>query len=248
MIVGAAFCPVPPVMVPSLGGAAAEDLAELRDACLAAIGRVTDSQPEMVLILGASDSNSSHSPVDFGDLAGLGRTERVHLGSPACGGSQNLSQSLTIAAWLVHEAMGVRTPTRGFGVAENFETSSAGQQLLELVMGARVALVVAGDGSARREKASPGYLDERAVPFDAAVTQALREGDWQALASIDAALGSDLMAAGTLPWRVTGELFAGMAMDAELHYADAPFGVGYVVASWLTGEVNVATMKRGASV
>ena len=63
------------------------------------------------------------------------------------------------------------------------------------------ALLAMGDGSARRSTSAPGYLDERAVPFDAAVEQAVRDGDLAALAGVDPALARELMATGRPPGR-----------------------------------------------
>ena len=63
------------------------------------------------------------------------------------------------------------------------------------------ALLVLGDGSARRSAAAPGYLDERAEPFDTVVEQALRDGDLPALAALDPDLARDLLAAGRPAWQ-----------------------------------------------
>ena len=38
---------------------------------------------------------------------------------------------------------------------------------------------------------APGYLDERAAPFDEAVERAVRDGDLPALAAIDPVLAAD---------------------------------------------------------
>ena len=65
----------------------------------------------------------------------------------------------------------------------------------------RVALLAVGDGTARRSASAPGYLDERAAPFDEAVERAVRDGDLPALAALDPALAADLMAAGRPAWQ-----------------------------------------------
>jgi len=83
---------------------------------------------------------------------------------------------------------------------------------------------------------APGYLDERAAPFDAAVERAVREADLAALAALDPGLAADLMAAGRPAWQV---LAAALGADAdpsasprtEVLYCDAPFGVAYLVAT-----------------
>lgn len=93
------------------------------------------------------------------------------------------------------------------------------------------ALVVFGDGSARRSEKAPGYYDERAGAFDASVARALGSGDRDALAALDAGLGDELLAAGVPAWHEAAALLTG-SWSAELTYDDAPFGVGYFVAVW----------------
>jgi hypothetical protein len=89
-----------------------------------------------------------------------------------------------------------------------------------------------GDGSARRTLKAPGYLDPAAVPFDAAVSAALAQGDPEALAAIDAAEGERLLAAGAPTWRAVGAALTGRRVVARLHADEAPYGVGYLVADW----------------
>ncbi|MDT7577317.1 MAG: hypothetical protein QOH17_3650, partial [Pseudonocardiales bacterium] len=101
----------------------------------------------------------------------------------------------------------------------------------------RVAMLVMGDGSARRSEKAPGWFDPRATKFDAAVAAALSEADLEALLALDGNLARDLLAAGRVPWQV----LAGAAASAgapnalwssELLENEAPFGVGYFVAYW----------------
>ena len=94
----------------------------------------------------------------------------------------------------------------------------------------RVALLALGDGSARRSTAAPGYLDERAVPFDTMVEQAVRAGDLAALAGVDPALARDLMATGRPAWQVLAGALGPGRPATDVLYADGPFGVHYLVA------------------
>ncbi|MGH3433115.1 MAG: hypothetical protein ACRDQB_09795, partial [Thermocrispum sp.] len=72
--------------------------------------------------------------------------------------------------------------------------------------------------------------------FDAAVAAALATADADALADVDPDLATDLGATGRAAWQVA----AGVLSDATGHgrwagkllYSDAPFGVGYHVATW----------------
>lgn len=96
----------------------------------------------------------------------------------------------------------------------------------------RIALLVMGDGSACRTLKAPGYLDERAAPFDAAVARALGTADVEALKALDTELAHELKAAGRAPWQVLAGAAEGTEPAGALLYEDAPYGVGYVVATW----------------
>jgi hypothetical protein len=231
VIVAAAFCPYPPLLVPALAAGAAAELEPVRDACRTALTRV-HARAERLVLIGAGETSAFHSPVARGSLSGHGVAVEVQLGSPACGGSVELPLSLTVGAWLLTQAVGDRTGAVGFSVGPDFASGRAALDLLALAETGRVGLVVMGDGSARRSTTAPGYLDERAEPFDSAVEAAFCDGDGDALANLDEQLGADLLAAGVPAWRAAGALLAGGDYDAELLYAGAPYGVGYFVAHW----------------
>jgi hypothetical protein len=231
VILGAAFLPNPPVLVPAVASGAARELEPLRRASRRALRRVHGDDGRRLAVLGSADTSAVHSPVARGSLSGYGVSLEVHLGSPGCGGAPELPLSLTVGAWLLGQALGPSSGAVGFSVGPDFAASRAAVELLSLAESARLALVVMGDGSARRSTTAPGYL-LRAEPFDAAVAAALRDGDGEALADLDETLGAELLAAGVPAWRAAGALLAGGSYDADLLYADAPYGVGYFAAAW----------------
>lgn len=94
------------------------------------------------------------------------------------------------------------------------------------------ALLVMGDGSARRSVKGPGYLDERAQPFDDGVVDALAKAAPKQLAALDLALAAELLVAGAPAWVAVATLVGG-DWHGEVLYADAPYGVMYAVATWL---------------
>jgi hypothetical protein len=222
------------VLVPELAGSgassAAGELAPLRQACRAAIGALGEDAAQLV-VLGAGPVSLAHSPVAYGTLAGYGLPGDFHLGSPACGGAAELPLSLTIAAWLLGDVLGPRNGAVGFSVGPDFAASRAGLDLLGLVEQQDVALVVMGDGSARRDLKAPGYLDDRAAEFDAGAVAALAAGDPAGLGALDAELGAQLLAAGVPVWRAAADVLSG-SYDAEVTFDAAPYGVAYFVASW----------------
>lgn len=92
------------------------------------------------------------------------------------------------------------------------------------------SLLVVADGSAKRTDKAPGGFDPRAEDYDAAVGAALRAGDPRMLEDLDPELGAELWAAGVAAWRAVGELRRRRV--ARVLYDDAPYGVGYFVATW----------------
>jgi hypothetical protein len=97
------------------------------------------------------------------------------------------------------------------------------------------SVLVVGDGTAKRTEKAPGQFDPRAAAVDEALVAALRRGLPQDLA-LDPVLARELMVEGLDVWRSVAASLAGTVegtFAAEVLYADAPFGVGYAVATWI---------------
>lgn len=236
MIVAAAFCPHPPLLVPQLAQGAAGELDAARAASIDAIRDVAKpgrpGAAPRLLVLGSAPTSTVHSPLARGTFAPFGADIEVHLGSPSCGGAIELPLSLSVGAWLVAAALGPLSGAMGLSVGPQFRSSRAAADLIGLLESGDWALIVMGDGSARRDEGSPGYADPAAVPFDDAVKRALAGGDADALAALDERSCSRMMCAGAPAWAVAGDLLGDAPWDATLRYADAPYGVAYLVASW----------------
>jgi hypothetical protein len=100
------------------------------------------------------------------------------------------------------------------------------------------AVLALADGSARRGEKAPGYVDERALPYDAAIGAALRTGDLGTLGDLDVDLGAALLAEGAPVLRTLAARLAqeGSSVEsAEVTYDDDPYGVQYWVARWQCG-------------
>ena len=222
MISAVAFCPHPPLLVPQVAQQAAAELDELRAACRSAIKRVATGAANVV-VLGSGERSARYEPNARGSLSRYGVPLEISLGSdeagPIC-----LPLSLTIGAWLLRDALGADCAAIGYSV-------SAGETQPPVLDDSPIALVVMGDGSARRSTTAPGYLDERAAGFDADVVAALASGRGDLL-TIDRWLAEQLLAAGAPAWNAAGRLLRGRSFAAELLYDDAPYGVGYFVAAW----------------
>lgn len=225
MIVAAVVCPHPPLLVPQVAPGADDELGALRDACLAAVRGLVASGPKRVVVVGAGDLASDVDERAGGTLAGFGVDVR------GGGADLVLPLSLTIGAWLL-DAAGWAGP-RTYSTA----TASTGRPATD----DDVALLVMADGTNGRSEKAPGFLDERAEPFDAAVARALASGDAQSLLALDADLGAELGSTGVPALHAMGEMLGGTTQgataaapaEARVLFDGAPLGVGYVVAEWV---------------
>lgn len=234
MISGVAFCPEPPLLLPTLSQGAAAELADLRACCAQALRALPLVDGPLVL-LGAGDASACYRAPVAGTLAGFGVARTLWLGHPPetePTPDAVLPASLTVGAWLVAETLGPSDGAYAVSVGPDFAGSNAERRLDELASRDDLAVVVLGDGSARRSTSAPGYLDERAADFDAAVAAALRSGDPTSLCKLDATLGEELLVGGVRAWHAAGAVLGEHSYDGLLSYDQAPYGVGYFVASW----------------
>jgi hypothetical protein len=241
MLVAAAVCPCPPLLVPEVAAAAAPELDTARAACADALGVLAAARPDRLIVVGPAES-SGRGPYPegaHGSFRGFGVDLDVHLGGnrpgvdPSETSERELPFSLAVAAWLLQRTDWSDVPVEGLGVGEPLAAERCIQVGEEIVArDERVALLVMGDASACRTPKAPGYLDERAAGFDAEVARALGAADVTALKALDAELAYELKASGRAPWQVLAGAAAGAGLTGALMYDDAPYGVGYLVAAW----------------
>jgi hypothetical protein len=231
MLVAAAVCPCPPLLVPEVASGAAPELDDLRVACDDALRAVLAAEPELLWVVGPGADYEMFSRGGVGSLLPFGVDLSLTLGAAAA--EEVLPPSLTVGAWLLARS-GWSGPVRGIAVPDYLEPPLCGENGVHLAASAtRVGLLVLGEGSARRSLKAPGYLDERAEDFDAVVARGLATADRGGeLSGLDDELAFELMASGRAPWQVLSGAAAEGGLDAELLYQDAPYGVGYFVAAW----------------
>ncbi|MFG2681740.1 class III extradiol dioxygenase subunit B-like domain-containing protein [Streptomyces sp. NPDC048392] len=236
MLVAAAVCPCPPLLVPEVAAGAAPELDAARTACADALGVLAASRPDRLVVVGPADSAGpeAYAQGARGSFRGFGVDLDVRLGddSGAAGGA-GLPYGLAVGAWLLDRTGWADAPVDGVGVGEALPAESCAAVGRGIAARAgRTALLVLGDASACRTLKAPGYLDERAAPFDAAAGRALGAADVAALAALDVALARELKVSGRAPWQVLGGAAEGTGLAGALLYEGAPYGVGYVAATW----------------
>ena len=221
MLVAAALVPSTPLLLPGLGGAHAP-LPEMGAAADGAVAALLAAAPDVVAVVGPAPGSGTwppDSPVDAGPFLG-----RATTGGPA------LPLALAVGATLLRRT--------GFGGQRVLHAVAAGAPPdacaalgRELAGADRVGLLVVGDGSACRSPKAPGWFDTRAEAFDAGVERAVRAGDLDALLDVDPGLAAALQAAGRPAWQVLAGAARGTTWTSRIGYADAPLGVGYLVAA-----------------
>ena len=153
---------------------------------------------------GAASGGAALGGVALGGVAsgGAGPRDAGPDGAgPGGAGRGLLPLSLGLGAMLLDQA-GYRGLRRLIAVGQAEPADACATMGAELASGAvRTALLVMGDGSARRSLKGPGHLDPRAEPFDARVERAVRAGRLGALLELDETLARDLMATGRPAWQ-----------------------------------------------
>ncbi|MFK3980384.1 class III extradiol dioxygenase subunit B-like domain-containing protein [Micromonospora sp. NPDC050397] len=150
-------------------------------------------------------------------------------------GSRITPLSLLVGGWLLsRHDLGGRTVLLDAVSADNDAAECAEYGARRSEHRPRIALLVLGDGSARRGEKAPGYHDPRAATYDKRVASALAGADVDALLGLDPSVSARLWVAGRAAWQVlAGAAQAtGTAWTADLSYSAAPYGVGYFVANW----------------
>ncbi|MGP8000467.1 MAG: hypothetical protein ACLPKI_24565 [Streptosporangiaceae bacterium] len=235
MIIAAALCPWPPLLVRELTGTDPV-LPELRAACAAAVTALLRDGPGLVTVVGPGLVTASWPGDGQLDVAAFGGLPAAGPAAAGTGpGRPALPPAAGIGSYLLDQA-GYRGPRAIWTVSQDEPPAGCRKLGAELAAaGPRTALLVLGDGSARRGPKAPGAFDGRAAVFDAAVQRAVGAADLDALLAVDPGLARELMATGRPAWQVLAGALAGSAPTGHIRYAGDPFGVLYLVASFTAG-------------
>jgi hypothetical protein len=240
MLIAAAVCPHPPLLVPEVTGAdgagaggpgadgvGAGELRRLRAACRDAVAVLLGAAPDLLVVVGGATHTTEYPSPAGGSL----RDFAVPF---AVGADPVLPLSLTIGKWLLNEAGSENQTVTWHTIASGAATADClnlGEKLAALAP--RVALLAMGDGPGRRARGVPRAADPGADRYDDEVTAALAAADPGALAALDPGRDEELFVAGRAAWQVLAGAASRGAFTPDLRYAAAPFEVSYYVATWL---------------
>jgi hypothetical protein len=220
VLVAAAVCPHPPLLVPELGVGLGAEIDDLRHECTRVVDAVCATAVDQLFVIGAAVGAKARS---FSPWAPGSGVDDVIVDVP-----EALPLPLLVGAHLT------RGRARSFVVVDpSTDAADCADLGRELAASAdRVAFLVMGDGSARHDVKAPGYVDARAAEWDRTVHDAFRAADFQAVASLDPALADELMCLGRAPWQVLAGAATGIDLATAHASLSVPFGVGYFVARW----------------
>ena len=221
-----AIIPSAPVLVPELAGAAADEVAELRAAMVAAVAAL----PPRWIAVGVGAADAVVGPESVGTFAGFGADLVVRLSPEATGPPIELPLCALIAGWMREQAQpDARAEVRVFAANHDAEAALArGRQLRNEVEQSTepTGVLVIADGANTLAPAAPGGYHPADIDGQRALDDALGCGDVAALTRLP----------GQVVGRVAFGVLAGLADPAprsakELHRA-APYGVGYFAGVW----------------
>ncbi len=235
MLSAIAIIPSAPVMVPELAAAAAEELAELREAVFTAVG----SLPSRWIAVGVGAADAVLGPDVAGTFAGYGVDRRVRLSPGAAETPVELPLCALIAGWVRGQAKPeARAEVRVYAADHDVNAALAcGRRLRAEIDEAvdPVGVLVVADGAPTLTSRAPGGYEPDSIHAQAALDDALAAGDAAALTRLpDTIVGRvayQVLAGLTEPGISQSSSRPGLRSAEEL-YRGAPYGVGYFVGFW----------------
>lgn len=231
MLTAIALTPSAPVLVPELAGAAAAEVAEFRDAALAAAAALPDRWIAIGVgpAVGPGTAAQIIEPDSRGTFAGYGADVGVTL-SPQPGADLTaLPLCALFAGWLRGQVRPqAQLQVRVYPAdCDREQALDHGRRLRAEIdaTAAPVGVLIVADGANTLTQSAPGGHDPEAQPVQDALDDALAAGDAGALTRLpDGIVG-----------RVAYQVLAGLAsgpVTATEFVRGAPYGVGYFIGVW----------------
>lgn len=241
MLAAVVFVPSAPLLVPELAGPAASDTEPVRRAALDAVAGALGI--DRWVAVGTADEATAGlvgEPLR-GTFARFGVDVPVTIDSAITDVAttdplRRMSLSALIAGWIAERmSLGPLSVCSVGSATPPAECVAVGTRLAaRLDEGSdAVGVLVVGDGStALTDKAPGGGRRESAVALNDAIVAALGSADTDTLVALDPAKCDAEGVGGRVAWQVAAGLVGDRSVRAVPDFADAPFGVGYVVATW----------------
>jgi hypothetical protein len=218
--------PSAPVLVPELAGAAAEEVAELRAAMVAAAVAL----PPCWIVVGVGAADGVIGAESVGTFAGYGADVEVRLSAHAGGPPIAMPLCALIGGWM--RAMALPDAVAQVRVyADSHEMPAAvelGRRLRTEVdqSSEPIGVLVVADGANTLTPAAPGGYQPADIDVQNALDDALAGGDVAALTRLPAQVR------GRVAFGVLAGLAEPVPRSAKELYRAAPYGVGYFAGVW----------------
>jgi hypothetical protein len=230
-----AIVPSAPVLVPELASGAADELADLRDAVLAAAAGL----PERWVAVGVGSVDAVIGADAVGTFAGYGVDVPIALGQGSAGVPSELPLCALITGWVRGRVnLRARAEVRVYAHDHPVDAALAFGRTLRAEIDEAVdavGVLVVADGAHTLSPAAPGGYDPDSVPVQAALDDALAGGDVAALGTLPAGV------IGRVAYQVLAGLAEPAPASARESYRGAPFGVGYFAGVWVPAGRSEAT-------
>ena len=228
MLSAIAIIPSAPVLVPELAGTAADEVAELRAAMVAAVAAL----PPCWVVVGVGAADDVVGPDSVGTFAGFGVDLTVRLSPQADANDQPVALPLCalIAGWIRAQAQpDARTQVRVYAESHDTQTAVALGRRLRGEIDASTeptGVLIVADGANTLTPAAPGGYHPEDAHVQLALDDALASGDVDALTRLPEQVG------GRVAFGVLAGLAEPVPRSAKELYRAAPYGVGYFAGVW----------------
>jgi hypothetical protein len=212
-------------MVPELGAGTATELADLREAVFAAAA----SLPARWVAIGVGPTDAVVGAAQTGTFAGYGVDLQIALAPDSGDAPSELPLCALMTGWLRGRVNPeARAEVRVYTDDHDVDAALLHSRRLRAEIDDAadpVGVLVVADGLHTLTPAAPGGYDPDSIPVQAALDDALAQGDSAALTRLtDAVVG-----------RVAYQVLAGLTerpRSAKELYRGSPYGVGYFVGVW----------------
>ncbi len=226
MLGAIAIVPSAPVLVPQLAGAATAELADLREAVIAAAAAL----PPQWVAVGVGRRDEVHGPASVGTFAGYGADVPVRLSPHTTDPVRELPLCALFAGWLrAQAAPDARVEVRVCSGEHDAATALAcGRRLrTEIDRGSdQTGVLIVADGANTLTEAAPGGYQPRDLDVQRELDDALGSGGVVALARLPGQV------VGRVAFQVLVGLIGPAPRAAKELYRGAPYGVGYFAGVW----------------
>jgi hypothetical protein len=222
VLTAVAIIPSAPVLVPELAGAAAAEVADLRDAVLQAAAAL----PQRWIAVGVGATASRTGPDAAGTFAGFGVDVPVAL-SPGTHPVAQLPLCALITGWVRGQVQPAATAQVRCYVTGDGAVDVGRSLRAELDADSdAVGVLIVADGCHTLTPSAPGGYEPANVAVQNDLDDALAGGDPAALAGLPAAV------VGRAAFGVLAGLVESAPRTATELYRGAPYGVGYFAGVW----------------